>query len=104
MPKTIADVAVLIRSKNAGPFWVTFDIMMEDEETYRMVRDRKVITPELIARLYHQPLEHVIVVAHDSARAIKISIPRPCSTGAPEDTDPHMGQQYAPLLDLIVEP
>ena len=36
---TIADLAVLVRSKNAGPFWLTIDIMFDDEAAYRRVRD-----------------------------------------------------------------
>ena len=42
---TIADLAVLVRSKNAGPFWLTIDIMFDDEGKYRRVRDSAMITP-----------------------------------------------------------
>lgn len=101
--KTIADVMALVRSKNAGPFWLTIDIMMKDDENYQLVKRKKVITPELIARIYKLPIEDVIVVEHDSARAIKVSIPRAYSAGSPEDSDAHGGQQYAPLLELVVE-
>jgi hypothetical protein len=103
MPKTIADVAALVRSKNAGPFWLTFDIMMDNDADYQLVKNSKAITAELIAKIYKQKLEDVIVVEHDSARAIKVSIPRPYSNGSPEDTDIHGGQQYSPLLGLVVE-
>ena len=27
---TLADLAKLVRSKNAGPFWLTIDIMFDD--------------------------------------------------------------------------
>jgi hypothetical protein len=43
------------------------------------------------------------VVEHDSARAIKVSFPRPRTSGSPYDSDLFGGQQYAPLLDLVVE-
>ena len=42
---TLYDLASVLRSKNAGPFQITFDIMFDDEATYRRViaaaRDRK---------------------------------------------------------------
>ena len=31
----LGDLATLIRSKNAGPFILTFDIMFDDEASYR---------------------------------------------------------------------
>lgn len=44
MPQTIGDLAVLVRSKNAGPFWLTFDIMFDSPDIYKNVRDSNVIT------------------------------------------------------------
>jgi hypothetical protein len=43
------------------------------------------------------------VFAHDTALAIKVSFPRPVSSGSALDTDVFGGQQYAPLMDLTVE-
>ena len=56
-----------------------------------------------MARLYRVPVEHVLVFAHDSALALKVSLPRPQSSGSRHDTDVFGGQQYAPLLDLPVK-
>ena len=36
---TLGDLAKLVRSKNAGPFWLTIDIMFDDAEAYRRARD-----------------------------------------------------------------
>src|SRR5450759_1702978 len=102
MEQTLAEIAKLIRSKNAGPFWLTFDVMFADAATYRRVRDQHVITIDVVSRLYHQPPDHVRVFAHDSALAIKVSMPRPQSSGSAFDTDVFGGQQYAPLMDLTV--
>jgi Domain of unknown function (DUF4387) len=101
--KTLAETAKLVRSKNAGPFWLTFDVMFEDEDIYRRVRDQHVLTPEVVAPLYRMAAEQVQVFAHDRALAVKVSMPRPYSSGSPFDTDVFGGQQYAPLLDLTVE-
>jgi hypothetical protein len=102
MAKTIGDLAVLVRSKNAGPFWLTFDVMFNDEAIYRRVRDSKVINANDIARTFHRAVDDVIVVNHDAALAVKVSFPRPQSSGSKLDNDVYGGQQYAPLLDLEI--
>jgi len=99
---TLASLARLIRSKNAGPFVLTFDIMFEDEASYRRVRDSGVITRECIARLYSLPQQKVRLFFCDCALAIKASIPRPVTQGDLGDADGHGGQQYAPLMDIEV--
>ena len=103
MRKTLAETAKLIRSKNAGPFWLTFDVMFDDETIYRRVRDQGVLTVEVVSRLYAVPPDQVLLFTVDNALAIKASIPRPQSSGSALDTDVFGGQQYAPLLDLSVE-
>jgi len=99
---TIADLAVLVRSKNAGPFWLTIDIMFDDEQNYRRVRDSEVVNRAGIARMFRRDPEDIIVVNHDVALAIKVSFPRPQSSGSKYDSDVYGGQQYAPLLSLTV--
>src|SRR6266566_6185465 len=96
--KPLAEVAKLIRSKNAGPFWLTFDVMFQDPELYRRARDQRVITADLVARLYRVDPALVKVFDCDSALALKVSFPRLHSSGSPADTDVFGGQQYAPLL------
>ena len=49
---TLQSLAGLIRSKNAGPFVLTFDIMFLDEKNYSRVRDSGVLTRELFSRIY----------------------------------------------------
>jgi hypothetical protein len=99
---TLASLARLIRSKNAGPFVLTFDIMFEDEERYRRVCDSGVMTCERIAGLYNLPEQKVRLFFCDGALAIKASIPRPITQGDLGDADGHGGQQYAPLMDIEV--
>lgn len=98
----LGDLAQLIRSKNAGPFNLTFDIMFESEEAYRRVRDSGAITAERISRLYRTKPEEILLITHDAARAIKISIPRPNIQGSREDGDMYGGQQYGPLVDIDI--
>ena len=99
---TIADLAVLVRSKNAGAFWLTIDVMFDDPEHYRRVKDSERVNRAAIARMYRREPKDIIVVNHDAALAIKISFPRPHSSGSKLDSDVYGGQQYAPLLSLAI--
>lgn len=96
------EVAKLIRSKNSGPFELTFDVILKDRATYEMVRDAKVINVEWFARTYRLKPEVVSIINYDAASAIKITIPRPTISGDIDDNDVFGGQQYGPLVDLEV--
>jgi len=95
-------VAKLIRSKNAGPFELTFDVILKDRKTYEKVRDANVINVEWFARTYRLQPEVVSIINYDAASAIKITIPRPTISGDIDDNDVFGGQQYGPLVDLEV--
>ncbi|WP_372620347.1 DUF4387 domain-containing protein [Falsiroseomonas sp.] len=98
----LGDLAKLIRSKNAGPFTLTFDVMFDDEATYRHVVASRVLTRARFAAIYGVPEEKVMFFEHDAARAIKISIPRPYVQCDLDDGDAYGGQQHAPLVELEV--
>lgn len=95
-------LARLIRSKNAGPFELTFDIMFDDAATYQRVRDSGALSAAVVGRLYGLPEARVKFFHCDHARAIKASIPRPAIQGDLDDSDGHGGQQYAPLMDIEI--
>jgi hypothetical protein len=97
------DLAEVLRSKNAGPLLVTFDVILPDADTYRRVVDSEVLTPELIAGLYDLRPGDVQIMAFEAANAIKITIPRKGPTsGAPGDRDVYGAQQHVPLIDILV--
>lgn len=101
MPK-LHELARLVRSKNAGPFTLTFDIVFADERTYQRVKRSRVISRDLFARLYRLPPDQVLFFEHDRALAFKASIPRRAPSGDPDDSDVFGGQQHGPLVDLEV--
>jgi hypothetical protein len=98
------ELARLVRSKNAGPFQLTFDVLFDDAATYRRVVDSGVISAERMAALYHVPADSVRVFHYAPGLAIKFSFPRPVASGDPADRDVTGGQQYAPLVDLEIPP
>lgn len=99
---SLASLARLIRSKNAGPFELTFDIMFDDAETYQRVRDSGALSRAVVGDLYGLPHDQVKFFFCDHAFAIKASIPRPTIQGDLADSDGHGGQQYAPLMDIEI--
>jgi Domain of unknown function (DUF4387) len=98
----LASLATLIRSKNAGPFSLTFDIMFSDEESYRKVKRSGVLNAGMFAKLYRCGLDSVRFFECDNALAFKFSMPRPIFQGDLGDGDLHGGQQFAPLMDVEV--
>jgi hypothetical protein len=101
MPK-LWQVTKLIRSKNAGPFELTFDVIFKDRATYEKVRDAKLINAAWFAKTYQLTPEVVTIINYDAASAIKITIPRPTISGDIDDSDVYGGQQYGPLVGLEV--
>jgi hypothetical protein len=98
----LAELSSLIRSKNAGPFVLTFDIMFPDYESYQRVKQAAVLTPRKFAELFHCAESIVQFFECDNARAFKFSIPRPLSQGELGDGDLHGGQQFVLLMDIEV--
>ena len=99
---TLGELARLIRSKNAGPFELTFDIMLAEPEVYARVRDSGALTREMVAAHYGLPPDEVKFFVCDNALAFKASIPRPVFQGDLLDSDNHGGQQYAPLMEIEI--
>ena len=99
---TLGELARLIRSKNAGPFELTFDIMFADPEVYARVKESGALTREAVAERYKLPVEDVKFFECDNALAFKASIPRPVFQGDIYDSDGHGGQQYAPLMEIEI--
>ena len=101
MPK-LKEIAKACKSKNAGPYELTLDIMFEDAATFEKVRKTGVICPELIARLYRVPVASVVFTEYPAGNAFKATIPRLVPSGDVGDTDVYGAQQHAPLLDVEI--
>ena len=104
MTVRLRDVASVIRSKNAGPFELTLDVLLKDDATFEMLRKADVINAKSIANLYRIPESDVIgIVYFPNAKAIKATIVRPLPSGAMGERDVYGAQQHAPLVDLNFE-
>ena len=98
----LKDIARYVRSKNAGPFWVTIDIFFKDKESYEMVKHSN-IQEELVAELYGTRPELVKKFYCENINVIKFSWPRGRASGNADEYDIHFGQQYVFLANAEVE-
>jgi hypothetical protein len=97
MSVSVGDLAVEVRSKNAGPFWTTMELFMRDAAGLAAV---SFVDASVIARLYGVPAESVQIFRIPSLNVVKISFPRPVSQGSLRDRDMHAGQHHVPLAQL----
>jgi hypothetical protein len=95
--RTIADLALEVRSKNAGPFWVTMELFMRDTAGYTIVADPGYLNAAVIARLYGVDAETVQIFRIPALDVVKISFPRQVPQGSLRDRDIHAGQHHVPL-------
>ena len=98
----IRDIAQVCKSKNAGPFELTIDVVFEGALMFEKVRATGVLGPALFARLYKVAPEDVLFTEYPAGFAFKATIPRAIPSGDVGDTDIYGAQQHAPLLDVDV--
>lgn len=91
----LADLVVKVRSKNAGPFWLTLDIFCGDAAAFDTVVER--ISVNKVAELFRQPEAAIKRFDIPDLHVIKFSFPRPVVQGSRFDRDMH-GAQAAVLL------
>ena len=104
MKYVLKDISNVIRSKNAGPFELTLDVMLKDQEMFEALRSANVINKAVIAKLYQIPEEDVIsIVYFPNAKAIKATIVRPLPSGGLGERDVYGAQQHAPLVNFTFE-
>ena len=100
----LKDVANVIRSKNAGPFELTLDILLKEQEMFEKMRAADIINKQTIAQLYQIPVEDVLsIVYFPNAKAIKATIVRPLPSGGLGERDVYGAQQHAPLVNFTFE-
>lgn len=84
----VGDVAA-VRSKNAGPFWITIDIFASPE-TFGAVRDG--LSTAAVAAALNQSPERIARYDIEALSVVKLSLPRPNVQGSAGDRDMHGAQ------------
>jgi hypothetical protein len=98
----LGEIAAVVRSKNAGPFWLTLDVFFRNEADFRYVRDAAILTADKIGELYDVDPAMVRCFLLPAINAMKFSMPRLVVAGSFEDRDLHAGQHHVPLALLPI--
>src|SRR3954451_24992696 len=98
----IKDIAKVCKSKNAGPFDLTIDVVFEDDAMFETVRATGVLCPARFARLYGVAESDGLFAPYPAGRAFKATLPRLVPAGEIGDTDVYGAQQHAPLLEVDI--
>lgn len=99
MPK-LSEVCRHVRSKNAGPFWITVDMFFKDAEAFRRWSEAPELQSEAIASAFAVPVDSVKRFPVRDLDVLKLSFPRKAPQGGVFERDMHGGQQYVRLLDV----
>lgn len=97
MPR-VGDVAMKVRSKNAGPFWVTVDIFCGSEAAFKRVSQG--LSTERLQALFQANPGDLKRFDIADLNVVKIALPRPKVQGTLADRDMH-GAAWGPLVAEI---
>jgi len=100
MMKKLIDYAKILRSKNAGPLFITFDLIFDTLEIMQYVE--KNLKKKEIANAYDTNEDKIEIITYPVVKSIKITFPRKNISGSLEDTDIYGCQQHVPLANLIM--
>jgi hypothetical protein len=99
----LLDMAVVIRSKDAGINRLTFDVIFTSGENYEAALHSNVFARENIAKVLNVPLHHVVGTFFvDTCNAIKISIDRPNISASMDERDVFGAQQQSAVEHLTI--
>ena len=99
----VKDVCHLVRSKNAGPYWVTFDLFFNSPEEFDQYAASPALGPATFERLFGADPALVKTYPVPSLHMVKISYARSSPQGGVVERDMHCGQQFVRLLDIELE-
>jgi len=91
----VGELVKKIRSKNAGPYWLTIDVFCGSLSVYEQIKES--ITLSRIAALYQVPEDSLKRFELPTLNVIKFSFPRSTVQGDRFDRDMH-GAQMSVLL------
>ena len=98
--KSLIEYTKILRSKNAGPLFITFDLIFNTNEDMQYVY--KNLKKESIANAYDVSPEKIDIIAYDVVNSIKITFPRKVISGSIYDNDIYGCQQHMPLANIKV--
>lgn len=98
--KKLIDYTRILRSKNAGPLYITFDLIFPDAESFSYVE--KNLSKDAIAAAYSVSEQKIDIISYPVVRSIKITFPRKHISGSIFDSDIYGCQQHMPLANIVL--
>ncbi|KAI8312785.1 hypothetical protein K4K59_005521 [Colletotrichum sp. SAR11_240] len=105
-PQTLSDISRVLRSKNAGPYEITIDVIFESKSMFEAVKDSGLLSAETVAHALNVSQHDIIWMGFfDPAMAFKVTIPRfragkRAPAGSFMENDIHGSQQHLGLSTL----
>ena len=96
--KTLSKITKHIRSKNAGPFWVTVDLFFKDKDSFFYAC--KNMSNEEVSNILKIKRNHLKRFDIENLKVIKFSFPRKNIQGSKLDRDRH-GASFAILFENL---
>ena len=94
----LGQIAQKVRSKNAGPFWLTIDIFCGNRAVFQRVCDS--LATDRVAALFRLDADQLKRFDIPDLNVVKFSLPRPEIQGTRTDRDMH-GAAWAVLLEEL---
>jgi len=98
--KKLIEYTRILRSKNAGPLYITFDLIFENREDMEHVQNA--LTAQMVSEAYGVEAEKISIISYAVVNSIKITFPRKQISGQLEDTDIYGCQQHVPLASIVL--
>lgn len=100
----IVDACRYVRSKNAGPFWITVDLFFRDRAHFDRYARSPALTCAALAPIFGARPDAIRRFEVADLLVLKFSYPRDVPQGGVIERDMHGGQQYVDLLDVELDP
>lgn len=98
--KNLIEYTKILRSKNAGPLFITFDLIFNNSDDMKYVSER--LTKEHVSKAYGVAVEKIDIIKYDVVNSIKITFPRKNISGSLSDTDIYGCQMHIPLANIVL--
>ena len=90
----------ILRSKNAGPLFITFDLIFKTDEMMEYVW--KNLKKEDISKAYGVEVSKIDIIFFKQVKSIKVTFPRKYVSGNILDNDIYGCQMHMPLANIEV--
>lgn len=98
----LKDIALVLRSKNAGAFVLTVDVVFKTQHDYDRIVGAGALEAEKIGAAYRVSPSDVLIIPYPEVLSVKVTMPRRVGSGDLSDADVYGAQQHVPLMLMEV--